>query len=179
MKVLLHVCCGPCSIYPVEQLRKQGYDITGYFYNPNIHPFKEYRRRFDTLQDFAQRSALPLLADEQYGLKEFVRKVAYNEENRCRICYLSRLEQTVKIAVSNSFEAFSTTLLYSTYQDHTLLKETCENFAKQYNISFIYQDFRKGWQLGIDSSIEQGMYRQPYCGCIYSEQERYDKSLRK
>jgi predicted adenine nucleotide alpha hydrolase (AANH) superfamily ATPase len=179
MKLFLHVCCGPCTIYPLSILRGKGVDVTGYFYNPNIHPFKEFKRRLSSLEIFSENSKMPLVVDKGYGLTNFVRKVAFHEAERCNICYLWRLENTASLAKEQGFEAFSTTLLYSKYQNHNLLISHCEELSAKYDIPFIYEDFRVGWQYGIDKSKELELYRQPYCGCIYSEQERYDKSLRK
>lgn len=179
MKVFLHVCCGPCTIYPLSTLREKGIEVTGHFFNPNIHPFKEFQRRLSTLQDYAFDCKFPLVLDTSYGLVDFVRKVAFNEAERCNICYHMRLEKTVSLAKEMGFNAFSTTLLYSKYQRHLHLISLCEKLSIKYNIPFYYQDFREGWQYGIDASKKLEMYRQPYCGCIYSEQERYDKSLRK
>jgi predicted adenine nucleotide alpha hydrolase (AANH) superfamily ATPase len=179
MKVFLHVCCGPCTIFPLAELRKNGAEVTGHFFNPNIHPFKEFRRRLSTLRDYAADTKLPLILDTNYGLTDFVRKIAFHEAERCNICYLMRLEKTVSLASEMGFDAFSTTLLYSKYQNHPHLISLCEKLSSQYSIPFYYQDFREGWQEGIDSAIERGLYRQSFCGCIYSEQERYDKSLRK
>jgi predicted adenine nucleotide alpha hydrolase (AANH) superfamily ATPase len=90
-----------------------------------------------------------------------------------------RLEQAARFAAANHYEAFSSTLLYSRYQNHALLRETGEKLAQRHGIAFYYEDFRRGWQEGISRSKELGLYRQPYCGCIYSEQERYDKAMRK
>ncbi len=179
MKVLLHVCCGPCTIYPLTVLREEGAEVTGHFYNPNIHPFKEFRRRIVTLEDYARKTRLPLVLDTNYGLKDFIRQVAFHEEKRCDICYLMRLEKTVSLARETNFDAFSTTLLYSKYQRHAQLIRQCQQLSIKYDIPFYYRDFREGWQAGVDASKDLEMYRQPYCGCIYSEQERYDKSLRK
>lgn len=179
MKLLLHICCGPCTVYPLTILRDLDMDVTGHFYNPNIHPFKEFRRRLDTLEAYAKDVNLPLIVESDYGLHEFVRKVAFNENKRCDICYTMRLEKCVALARESGYTAFSTTLLYSRYQNHNALISYCKKLAHSYEIDFYYQDFRKGWQYGIEKSKEMQMYRQPYCGCIYSEQERYDKSLRK
>ncbi len=179
MKTLLHVCCAPCSIYPLDVLRKKAYSVTAYFNNPNIHPYKEFKRRLSTLQEWSKEEHLPLVANTEYGLTEFLRKVVYNENSRCRLCYTMRLEKTVDYAKSNGFEAFSTTLLYSKYQNHTAIVEICRDLAARKDLAFVYEDYREGWKEGIEKSIEKGMYRQPYCGCIYSEQERYDKRLRK
>ncbi len=179
MRVLLHVCCGPCTIYPLTVLREEGISVTGHFLNPNIHPFKEFQRRLTTLEDYAKASKLPLIVEKKYGLTEFVRKVAFYEQQRCTICYRMRLEKTASLAQEKGFDAFTTTLLYSKYQGHAKIIALCEQLAQQYNVLFYYKDFREGWHYGIDISKEREMYRQPYCGCIYSEQERYDKSLRK
>lgn len=178
MKVFLHVCCGPCTIYPLSVLREKGAEVTGHFFNPNIHPFKEFKRRLSTLQDYAKDTRLPLVLDTKYGLTDFIRKVAFHEAERCNICYQVRLEKTVSLAKEEGFDAFSTTLLYSKYQRHSHLISLCEKLSLKYQIPFYYEDFREGWQDGIEASKELKMYRQPYCGCIYSEQERYDKSLR-
>lgn len=178
MKTLLHSCCGPCTIYPLSVLRSQGHEVTAYFNNPNIHPFKEFKRRLNTLKDYASDENLKLVADEKYGLTEYLREVVFKESERCGICYEMRLVSTAKFAKVNGFNAFTTTLLYSRYQNHDVIITLCEDLARKNDLTFIYEDFRKGWQEGIDISKEKEMYRQPYCGCIYSEQERYDKTLR-
>jgi hypothetical protein len=178
MRVLLHICCGPCAIYPLTLLEDEGMDVTGYFFNPNIHPYQEFKRRLVALEQFSSTSGLSLLIEKQYGLREFLQKIVYHEEERCSICYLLRLERTAALAKEKGFDAFSTTLLYSKYQRHNTISDICTAISSKYNINFLYRDFRKGWQLGIDKSIEFNLYRQPYCGCIYSEQERYDKSFR-
>jgi predicted adenine nucleotide alpha hydrolase (AANH) superfamily ATPase len=177
--VLLHICCGPCSIYPVSILRNHGYEVTGHFYNPNIHPYKEFRKRLTTFEEFASKSNIPLIVDKKYGLTDFLQKVVFSENKRCALCYDDRLKTVAKTAADKGFDSFSTTLLYSRYQNHKSIVDIAEKYADLYGVSFTYHDFRAGWQEGIDKSIEAGMYRQPYCGCIYSEQERYDKSLRK
>lgn len=179
MKVLLHVCCGPCTIYPLTVLQQGGCNVTGYFYNPNIHPFQEFKRRLSTLEQFSSSSNLSLIVEKEYGLRDFIRKVAFHEEQRCQICYLLRLDKTASLAKSLGFDAFTTTLLYSKYQRHSVLIEICRSLSLAYAVEFFYRDFRSGWQYGVDRSVDLNMYRQPYCGCIYSEQERYDKSLRK
>jgi predicted adenine nucleotide alpha hydrolase (AANH) superfamily ATPase len=178
LKLLLHSCCGPCTIYPLSVLRED-YDISTIFFNPNIHPYKEYKRRKNTLYEFCQRENIPIVGSYDYGLKEYLRRVVNNEDQKCRICYSWRMDETARVAKESGFSHFTTTLLYSRYQDHERLKKYGYSLAETYGINFVYGDFRQGWQQGIDLSIEEGMYRQPYCGCIYSEQERYDKSLRK
>lgn len=178
MKVLIHVCCGPCSLYPVKVLQKEGVEVRGLFYNPNIHPYREFKRRIDGLASVAEKKGFHVDIDSEYGLIKYLRKVVHNEKERCGICYDMRLEKTAQTAVKQEVNAFSTTLLYSKYQDHEMLKLKCEELADKYRINFLYRDFRKGWQEGIAESVELDIYRQPYCGCIYSEQERYDKNCK-
>lgn len=178
MKILLHTCCGPCSIYPVTELGEK-YDISAFFFNPNIHPFLEFNRRRDALLAFCESEKITVIDSGVYGLHDFLRKVVFQEDLRCQICYSWRMEETAKKAASCGFQGFTTTLLYSRYQNHEQLKKFGFQLAEKYNIDFIYHDFREGWQYGINKSKELGMYRQPYCGCIFSEQERYDKLYRK
>jgi predicted adenine nucleotide alpha hydrolase (AANH) superfamily ATPase len=179
MRILLHVCCGPCALYPLHQLRAIGHEVTGFFHNPNIHPYHEFRRRLEAVRQFAQETGCPVEIDEHYGLTEYLRQVVFHEQERCPRCYEMRLARTAETAVAGNFDAFTTTLLYSKYQNHRLLIDRCEQLASRFGIGLYYEDFRLGWQQGIDESIRMGLYRQPYCGCIYSEQERYDKQLRK
>lgn len=179
MKLLLHTCCAPCLLYPLAKLKDKGFTVTGYFYNPNIHPYKEFKRRLDSLLELSQTDDISVVLEREYELDRYLEAVVFNKESRCSICYDIRLEKTVEYAKSHGFEAFSTTLLYSRYQKHDLIKEKCQALARQFNIDFLYDDFREGWQQGIDSSISKGLYRQPYCGCIYSERERYDNRLKK
>jgi predicted adenine nucleotide alpha hydrolase (AANH) superfamily ATPase len=178
MRILLHICCGPCALYPLRQLRAQGHEVCGLFYNPNIHPYQEFRRRLDAVQHVAQESSCSVEFDTHYGLQEYLRQVVFHEAERCPRCYQMRLKRVAEQAACNGFDAFSSTLLYSKYQNHSLLVVQGEQLAKEYGIQFYYEDFRRGWQEGIDESIRMGLYRQSYCGCIYSEQERYDKQCR-
>lgn len=182
MNLLLHMCCGPCSCYPVKVLREQGIEPTGYFFNPNIHPYKEWDMRLKVAEEFAARSEMKIITDKHYMLRDFLRRALAAEQvenGRCRMCYTWRLEETARYAAENGFDAFTSTLFYSIYQQHELMKETAEHFAKVYGVKFHYEDFRPGWQEGIDMSVEMGLYRQPYCGCIFSEEERYSRELRK
>ena len=182
MRVLLHMCCGPCSCYPVKKLRENGMEPVGYFFNPNIHPYKEWERRLLTAKEFADKVNMEIHVNEIYMLRDFLRKALVAEQvpnGRCQMCYTWRLEETARFAAEHGFEAFSSTLFYSIYQQHELMKETATFFSKKYGVPFYYEDFRLGWQEGIDISHELELYRQPYCGCIFSEEERYSKELRK
>ena len=172
-KILLHVCCGPCAIYPLQRLRELGFKVTGYFFNHNIHPFKEYQRRLDTAKQFAVDENMELIVGGGYELEEFLLNVAANYRDRCEYCYASRLEKAVEYAQLNLFELFTTTLLVSPYQKHDLLVAKAQQAAKAAGAKFFYEDFRSGWKESVTICRERGYYRQPYCGCIYSEKERY------
>lgn len=182
MKLLLHMCCGPCSCYPVKKLRSDGIEPVGWFFNPNIHPYKEWEHRLNTAKEFAEKVNMRIITEENYQLREFLNKALTAEQEpggRCRMCYTWRLGETAKFAAENGYDAFSSTLFYSIYQQHDLMKETAEHFADIYGVKFYYEDFRPGWQEGIDICNELELYRQPYCGCIFSEEERYSKAIRK
>ncbi|MDO8948402.1 MAG: epoxyqueuosine reductase QueH [Desulfocapsaceae bacterium] len=179
MNIFLHICCGPCTTYPLTQLRQKGINVHGYFYNPNIHPYREFKKRIQGVQQFAVKSDLKLEIDTRYGLTEYLRKVVFHEQQRCPLCYTMRLEVVAQKAKELGNDAFSTTLLYSKYQDHERIRRIGEKLAIQYEIDFYYEDFREGWKDGIDQAIAMDLYRQSYCGCIYSEQERYDKAFKK
>lgn len=178
MKILLHACCGPCTTFPLTTLREAGHSVEGFFLNPNIHPFKEFKRRLTAFDSLC--SAMNFRAEivREYGLKDFLRRVVFHEKERCSICYKMRLEIVACRAKENGADAFTTTLLYSRYQKHELIKKVGEECGQLHNIPFYYEDFRVGWQKGIDMAIDMEFYRQPYCGCIYSEQERYDKNCK-
>ncbi len=173
MNILLHICCANCAIYPLAVLREEQHQVSGFFYNHNIHPYQEFRRRLDTARDYAERVGLPMVWREDYPLEEFLLHTAPVPQLRCDYCYRSRLEETARTAVREGFDAFSTSLLYSRYQQHDKIRELGQDLALRYGLAFVYQDFRRGWRQGIDISKAMGLYRQQYCGCIYSEKERY------
>jgi predicted adenine nucleotide alpha hydrolase (AANH) superfamily ATPase len=173
LKILLHICCAPCTIYPLQILRGEGNEVTGLFHNPNIHPYLEYQKRLDAVSTYAAQAGLPVIREEGYHLEEYLRQVAFREEERCRHCYLMRLTRAAQIARRDRFDAFTTTLLYSRFQKHDLIRQIGESVALQRGVPFLYRDFREGWSEGVRISKETGMYRQPYCGCIFSEKERY------
>jgi predicted adenine nucleotide alpha hydrolase (AANH) superfamily ATPase len=175
MKILLHTCCAPCTIYPVKILREEGFDIMGFFYRNNIHPYTECIRRQKTLETYAADIHLKIIYQEGYDLEGFIRNVAYRESNRCIYCYHERLRSTALTAKRGKFDCFGTTLLYSKFQKHDDIKSIGEAVGKSLGIPFYYNDFRVGWKEGVETSKRMGMYRQQYCGCIYSEKERFSK----
>lgn len=180
MKVLLHICCGPCSTYPLKALgQEEGHEIRGYFYNPNIHPYTEFQKRLETLQSYAEKLQLPLIVDDNYELDEFLRQAAFREGERCRSCYASRLRRVAQVAKKGNFQAFTTTLLVSPFQKHEMIKEIGTAIGEELNIPFLYRDFRLGYKEGVEISKAEEMYRQQYCGCIYSERDRYYRPQKK
>ncbi|PKM87742.1 MAG: hypothetical protein CVU87_08990 [Firmicutes bacterium HGW-Firmicutes-12] len=175
MHILLHACCGPCSIYPIKSLQEQGHKIRGYFYNPNIHPYIEYGKRRDGFLEYAQKIEVPTIIDEGYELDEFLRNVSFREGDRCRVCYAQRLRKAAQIALKGDFDAYTTTLLVSPRQKHELIKEIGTAIGQEMGIPFYYQDYRPGYSQSVQVSKDENMYRQQYCGCIYSERDRYYK----
>ncbi len=176
MKLLLHICCGPCSAACVKHLREEDIDITGYWYNPNIHPYKEYESRLNALQEYAKLIDLNVIYEDYYGLREFTKNVIDKLDNRCGYCYTSRIDHIAKYAKENGYDAFTSTLFISPYQKHDLLKTICEKIAKKYDIEFLYRDFRPYYREGQAMFRETGLYMQKYCGCVFSEEERYKKT---
>ncbi|MBO4314108.1 MAG: epoxyqueuosine reductase QueH [Desulfovibrio sp.] len=181
-KLLLHVCCGPCSIMTVKRLRDDGYDVTAWYMNPNIQPLAEYLRRREAAGECAERLGIPILYDDEtWDIAAWLRGVRGRDEPpaRCRWCCAGRVRAAFDKALALGFEAVSTSLLYSRYQPHDFIAETGRRCAEEKGLAFVYRDFREYWQDGIDISKEWGIYRQPYCGCVYSEAERYAKKLRR
>jgi epoxyqueuosine reductase len=174
MKLLLHICCGPCALYPIKELLNKKFDkITGFFYNPNIHPPSEYKRRRDTLSEAALKTGFELMIPE-YRMEEYFRKVLLKESSpeRCSLCWELRLSETANFAKDNGFDAFTTTLLISPYQDHEKIKKIGEEIAGKMGVQFYYQDFRLGFKDGQEQAKKENLYRQKYCGCVFSELER-------
>ena len=178
MKLLLHTCCGPCSIYPLEILKKADMDVMGFFYRHNIHPYQECLKRENTLRQYADSIGLKVIYQQDYEMEKFIQSVVFREKDRCRYCYHDRLKATAMVAKKGKFNAFSTTLLYSKFQNHDLIAETGEALGKKYGLKFYYYDFREGWSRGIEVSKELGLYRQQYCGCCMSEYERFKDTAR-
>ncbi len=178
-KILLHCCCAPCSVSCVDLLRDDGVDITAFWFNPNIHPFKEYEARRNCLVDFMSEQNIPLVLKEDYGLREFVKNVVSDIDGRCTYCYSVRLEETAKYAWDNGFDGFTSTLFASLYQDHNLMVKRAEELAEKYGIEFYYRDFRPNFREGNKKAREMGLYMQKYCGCIFSEEDRYQKQIEK
>ena len=175
MKLLLHICCAPCSVACIQQLRGEELEPVGYWYNPNIHPFTEYRMRRNTLTDYAKTIGLELRMNDEYGLRPFIKAVADDIDGRCAYCYHTRMFETARYAAENGFTHFCSTLFISPYQNHELLRATAESAAAEYGVEFLYRDFRPVFRDGQAQARELGLYMQKYCGCVFSEEDRYRK----
>lgn len=178
--LLLHSCCGPCSTYVLDYLSKY-FDITVYFYNPNVMPSSEYDLRLQTQKDVLQNLTLSRnikLVEAPYDPQEFlsISKGLENEPERgkrCKKCIELRIQKTAKFASDNGFDYFCTTLSVSPHKDAELINSLSEKYAEIYNINTIPTDFKKrnGYLESIRLSKELGLYRQDYCGCIFSKQK--------
>jgi len=178
MKLLMHTCCAPCSVYCIDSLRAENIEPTLFWYNPNIHPYTEYKARRDCLKEYARSVGAELIADEDYGLDEFCQNVASDIKNRCvNYCYKKRITEVVRYAAKHGYDTFTTTLLVSPYQKHEELKQVCEELARLSGVNFLYRDFRVGFREGQAKARAAGLYMQKYCGCIFSEEDRYRKQI--
>lgn len=177
MKILLHACCAPCLIHPAEELKLNGFEVTAYFYNPNIHPLAEYKNRQAAFKDVAAITPVEVIYAE-YNPREFFNAVNFKENTpeRCLACWSLRLEQSAKFAKEKKFDCFSTTLLVSPYQDQQALKDIGGRIARKEGVDFYYRDFRPGFRQAHKLAKQHGIYCQKYCGCIYSEIERWKQS---
>ncbi|MDI6889982.1 MAG: epoxyqueuosine reductase QueH [Thermodesulfovibrionales bacterium] len=188
MKLLMHICCANCSLYPLKRLFSKGIDVKGLWLNPNIHPYTEYQMRLESVQRLQKVWSLDIEYTDHYGLKEFLRAVVNpvgihsygvnREDDRCIICYSMRLEEAAKTAKKMGLDGFTTSLLVSPYQKFDMITNIGQEMGKRYSIPFYLEDFREGWKAGISLSRELGLYRQKYCGCVFSEMERYLKRVK-
>ena len=175
MKTLLHICCAPCANQCIEVLRGDKIEVAGFWYNPNIHPFTEYKARRNCLREYAQTIDLTLIEKNDYALRPFVRAVVDDLENRCGKCYEMRLFEAAKQAKEGGFDSFTSSLFISPYQNHELMRDVAERAAAEYGVDFLYRDFRPYFRAGQDFAREHGFYMQKYCGCVFSEEERFIK----
>jgi len=174
-RILLHICCGPCAAYPLERLQEEEFQVTGLWYNPNIHPWREHERRRESAVRVAQLAGAPMIVPPAYEMVRFLREVVGQEGpgQRCQICYRLRSGRTAQVAAQEEFDAFTTTLLISPHQDQEAIRRIGEEAGEAEGVGFHFEDFRRGWARGRRLARQQDLYRQQYCGCIYSEWERY------
>lgn len=176
MKLLMHICCANCCLYPLKSLISKNIEVKGLWFNPNIHPYTEYKNRLDALKKLQNDWEIDIEYIDKYGFKEFIKKIVNNEDNRCTLCYYMRLDECAKTAKKMGLDGFTTTLLVSPYQKFDIIISVGKELENKYSIMFYVEDFRKGWKEGLQMTKELGLYRQKYCGCIYSEMERYLKN---
>ncbi len=167
-RLMLHVCCAPCTVGVLEPLRHEGWQVTALWYNPNIHPPLEHKRREKTFLTYAASVDLPVIRPFDYEINDFFRRVVYREQIRCRFCYHMRLERTAALATSGEYDAFASTLMLSPHQDHELLQSTGSALADGKSVEYCYIDLRDRFDLANNQAEELGLYCQNYCGCIYS-----------
>ncbi|MEW6600270.1 MAG: epoxyqueuosine reductase QueH [Nitrospirota bacterium] len=190
MKILLHICCSNCAISPVRILRAEKHDIAGFWFNPNIHPYEEYDLRLESLKKLADQWKLDVCFTENYTPEEYfgmfnISVTALNGlsgsnnppfPDRCKSCYKLRLEKTAEHARKEGFDAFSTTLLISPYQDFQQIVSTGMELAEKYSVQFHIKDYRPHFREAMALAKDMGLYRQKYCGCIFSREERKVKA---
>ena len=172
-RVLVHSCCAHCAAYTVEHWRQQGYEVSALWYNPNIHPYTEHQQRLEAMQTLAQEMNLPLIITSGYDIVEYFRGVAGHEAERCGHCFRLRLSKTAETAKEMGFDAFTTTLLISPHQKHELLQEIGAELGGEKGVEFLYSDLRKHYSDSRHLTKPMNLHRQQYCGCVYSEWERY------
>lgn len=172
-RILLHSCCGPCTLYPLQKLRDDGWLVHAFFFNPFIQPYQEFVKRLETFQWVAAKKSFPTIVRKNYDPEGFFRQVVFRESHRCRFCYSVRLDAAARLARKSKMDAFTTTLLFSKHQKHELIRSLAEETAIRNEIPFHYEDFRLGWKEGQSQARAMEIYRQQYCGCIYSEKERF------
>ena len=178
MKLLLHICCAPCSIMCIESLRAEGIEPTGFWENPNIHPYTEYRERKQALEAYAKSIGLSLVLHGEYGLRPFVKAVAEDIDHRCMQCYRMRFDATARYAAENGFTHFTSTLFISPYQNHELMIQAAQEAAQAHGVAFLHRDFRPYFKEGQERARTLEIYMQKYCGCVFSEEDRFRKRKR-
>ncbi|HNU90431.1 MAG TPA: epoxyqueuosine reductase QueH [Spirochaetota bacterium] len=176
-KLLLHTCCAPCAAHVYEVLDRD-FNVSAYFYNPNIAPFGEYERRLGELVSYSERRKFPLFVG-LYDARDwtmFVKPYRFEGERseRCMRCFLYRLDRTFRYARDNSFDAVASVMSISPHKNAEMINDAGRRLKKQYGLGFIEADFKKndGFRQSVEISRRQGFYRQTYCGCVYSNQER-------
>ena len=174
MKILLHTCCAPCVTYPMKVLSERGYQVVPYFYNPNVHPYGEYQKRYSAVSDYCRKQGVDLQVGP-YEMEQFLLEVSSRVDTRCERCFQIRLERAARQTSILGIGEFTTTLLVSPYQDQRLIRSAGESAAIEHGVLFLFEDMREGYQETVSRSRELDIYRQSYCGCVYSEKERYQK----
>ncbi len=167
-KLLLHVCCAPCSTHVIETLKE--FDIVAYFYNPNIHPAEEYKLRLKNLKKLGVT-----FVEGKYDVDAWFNATkGYENEPeggaRCEICYRLRMGETAMFAKKKGYDYFATTLTISPHKSARAINEIGKKLSKKYGVKFYSADFKKknGFKKSVELSRKHGLYRQSYCGCVFS-----------
>jgi hypothetical protein len=173
--ILVHTCCGPCLSHLLKPLRARSAPFTAFFYNPNIHPLLEFRRRLKAVQVLADCEKVPVDVDAEYGLEVFLDAVGEHRRvpDRCRMCYQLRLDATAARAAERGYPAFTTTLLVSPQQRRDLICSLGHEAGERHGVTFDDTDWRPYYEAGQQVARQRQLYRQQYCGCIFSERDRY------
>lgn len=171
--VLIHVCCAHCTAYTVNHWREHGYNVSGFWYNPNIHPYTEHERRLESMTALSELLTFPLIVSKGYEIIDYFRRVVGHEDDRCHHCFRMRLSRTTEVARGKNFSAFTSTLLISPHQNHDLIREIGTEVAGETGIEYLYTDLRKRYSDSRHLTKKLELYCQQYCGCVYSEWERY------
>jgi len=172
MRILVHICCAPCALFCFPRLKEEFSEVMGLWYNPNIHPYTEYKKRLASVKKWAEKTNTKVIYEDKYELRDFLREVVYRESHRCRICYYIRFRKTAIFARRGKFDFFGSTLLYSPHQNQDLIKDVAEATGKEQSVKPYLKTFSEGWRKSRELSKKMGLYHQNYCGCIYSEEER-------
>jgi predicted adenine nucleotide alpha hydrolase (AANH) superfamily ATPase len=175
VKLLMHICCANCSLHPLQTLLLQGIDVRGFWFNPNIHPYTEYTARLESVISLGRLWNLDIAYEDDYALDAFLTSIAGRGPERCAVCYGMRLDRTAEAAKRMHLDGFTTSLLVSPYQKFDIIQDIGHDAGKRHGIAFHAADFRTGWKRAQGLARELDLYRQKYCGCIYSEMERYAK----
>ncbi len=180
MRLLLHCCCGPCSVLVAEHFRALGHDVTTWFFNPNIHPPQELARREETMAEAARAGGAPLVRHGRHmPMGDFLLCLARNRGRRCHACYRLRLEEAAREAAAGGYEAFSTTLTISPHQELAAVAEIGARVAAAAGVQFLFADLREHYHTSADRARELDLYRQNYCGCVFSALERAERRARR
>ena len=178
MKLLMHMCCGPCSVYPANVLIEDGIQFEGLYFNPNIHPLDEFKLRKENVEKFSELKGIPVTFMDDF-MQDTWENFSGSDDDRCNMCYSVRLDKAAAFAKEKGFDAYTTSLLVSPYQKHELIKELGVKFGDKHGVKFYYRDFRPGFRAGQNEAREIGLYRQKFCGCIVSYEEAQNRKRNK
>ncbi len=174
-KFLLHVCCAPCAIYVLQALKNRGFDVTVFFYNPNIYPPAEYKIRLNEIKKYCQENQLKFIAGEDDHSVWLAKVKDFKNEpeggQRCTVCFKERLEKTATYATANNYEYFGSTLSISPHKNVEVINQIGSALGEKYQLNFYPEDWKKkdGFKQGCQLSHQHKFYRQNYCGCEYSQ----------